>query len=529
MSCRKGWGLRINRKQLATLFTLLLITISVRVLTLQFMRAHLNDPSWFQVGSYAKFDRQARDILDGRQRLFWIDDPGRTDLAQYPPAFPALVALIYSLSAEHSAYSVQIVLWIADLILSLLLIMGIAFSAFGWRAAIASGFLVGLSPLLALYAAYPSADVPATWFVLGGNWLLLLAAQRKDATLALASGVMLGIACWLRVNPLYLCVGWAIALLLVRTTWPQRLKMSGAVLLGTIVVIAPIVVRNYLVFPDFTPTGGTIGTNLWEGLGETELGRSNGFMLGDEKMLERERAKMNLPPDVQADVQWPDGIRRDRERTREAMAFIRQHKIWYVGVMAGRMWGMLKVAGRPVPYCGTSGINVTSRKCLSPQWQGGVVAGAVNLLGMIQSVVRYLFLPLAVFGIYVAARRDWRLTCLLLVTVVYYLVPGTVAHTEIRYVLPMHGLLIVFASTAMDRIFSRRFSRMKTDSNPLPREMMEHTYPILFRVEQSHWWYIGRRKIIAGFVEDICRRVTDRRPRILDVGCGTGANLLLLS
>jgi len=72
-------------------------------------------------------------------------------------------------------------------------------------------------------------------------------------------------------------------------------------------------------------------------------------------------------------------------------------------------------------------------------------------------------------------------------------------------------------------------SDIKSIANPLPREMMEHTYPILFRVEQSHWWYIGRRKIIARFVEEICRQVTDRRPRILDVGCGTGANLLLLS
>ena len=63
----------------------------------------------------------------------------------------------------------------------------------------------------------------------------------------------------------------------------------------------------------------------------------------------------------------------------------------------------------------------------------------------------------------------------------------------------------------------------------MKREMMEHTYPILFRVEQSHWWHTGRRRILASFVENICRQVTDRRPRILDVGCGTGANLLMLS
>ncbi len=59
--------------------------------------------------------------------------------------------------------------------------------------------------------------------------------------------------------------------------------------------------------------------------------------------------------------------------------------------------------------------------------------------------------------------------------------------------------------------------------------MKEHTYPIMFRVEQTHWWYAGRRRILADFLQDICRRVTGRRPRILDVGCGTGANLLMLS
>jgi len=45
-------------------------------------------------------------------------------------------------------------------------------------------------------------------------------------------------------------------------------------------------------------TGGTIGVNLWEGLGETELGRSHGFLFGDDKMLELERARMGLPADA---------------------------------------------------------------------------------------------------------------------------------------------------------------------------------------------------------------------------------------
>ena len=137
------------------------------------------------------------------------------------------------------------------------------------------------------------------------------------------------------------------------------------------------------------------------------------------------------------------------ERVRESLAFIRQHPLWYAGVMLGRMWGMLKVAGDPVPYTGVAGINVTSTKCLPPERQGGVLAFAVNLLGSIQSLARYLFLPLVVLGLVVALRADWRMSCLLLVTILYYLVAGTSGHTEVRYVVPMHGLLAVFAGAVV--------------------------------------------------------------------------------
>jgi hypothetical protein len=81
-----------------------------------------------------------------------------------------------------------------------------------------------------------------------------------------------------------------------------------------------------------------------------------------------------------------------------------------------------------------------------------MLAPLVNLLGMIQSVVRYLFLPLAVFGVWLGVRRDFFTAALLLTTVLYYLVPGSAAHTEIRYVLPMHGLLPIFAGLRLCRL-----------------------------------------------------------------------------
>jgi SAM-dependent methyltransferase len=70
---------------------------------------------------------------------------------------------------------------------------------------------------------------------------------------------------------------------------------------------------------------------------------------------------------------------------------------------------------------------------------------------------------------------------------------------------------------------------VNTVTNSLPREMQQHTYSIMYEVEGKHWWFAGRRRIIAEFVEEVCRDIGKLRPRILDVGCGTGANLQMLS
>ena len=77
-----------------------------------------------------------------------------------------------------------------------------------------------------------------------------------------------------------------------------------------------------------------------------------------------------------------------------------------------------------------------------------------------------------------------------------------------------------------------------TINEPLPREMQQHTYAIMRRVEESHWWFAGRREIIRSFLVRLVRDLQADRGahkeeslalNILDVGCGTGANLEMLS
>jgi SAM-dependent methyltransferase len=53
--------------------------------------------------------------------------------------------------------------------------------------------------------------------------------------------------------------------------------------------------------------------------------------------------------------------------------------------------------------------------------------------------------------------------------------------------------------------------------------MEEHIYRQLYELEDSHWWFRGRRAVIWALLR---RAELAQRPRILDAGCGTGRNLV---
>jgi hypothetical protein len=430
-----------------------MLAFTVRFLTAQFISQHITDPAWFPHGIYAIFDNQAQDILDGHANAFWVEDalssPRAATAAVYPPGYSLWLAFIYRLSGSRSALVVQNVQLTLDA-LFVLSIMGVGAAAYGWRAGFMAGVLAALSPLLAFNGATPLADSPTAWIVVGGAWMLLLAMKRLSWRWALGAGLMIGASCWLRANALLLGVWCAVALVLfVQASWRVAVRLSAIFVLGVLLLVAPVIVRNSRAFHAFVPGGMGFGTNLWEGLGETSRAAEFGAVFGDANVIEQERAEMGLAQDAPLALYWPDGLERDRARMRKSLAVIKAHPFWFAGVMARRMAGMLKYAGEPVPYMGTAGINLTGKKCLPLEWQGGILAFGVNLLGMLQSVLRYLLLPLMLVGAFLAFRRDWRASALVLTIILYYLIVGSVLHTELRYGLPMQALLFIFAGLAL--------------------------------------------------------------------------------
>ncbi len=55
--------------------------------------------------------------------------------------------------------------------------------------------------------------------------------------------------------------------------------------------------------------------------------------------------------------------------------------------------------------------------------------------------------------------------------------------------------------------------------------MEKQVYQQIFDVEKTHWWFIGRRKIIARTIKN---NVKSKVARALDIGSGTGLNSVIL-
>ena len=219
-----------------------------------------DEPSWIELGR-----QLARPAV--------AFSPLRSDLVFYPPVYPYLVGALYRLFGSMAA-----VPW-AQVALGALLVPVVgraAAHAFGPRAAILAAALTAFYPELVWYSAHYWSETVFLLLLWGAIERALAADAAASWRTAAVAGVLFGLATLTRELSLYLVPlvalwmarPWAVGANAAGTKIVlsrKRLVAAGALVLATVLTIAPWTLRNALVFRAFIPVSTMGGLNLWQG------------------------------------------------------------------------------------------------------------------------------------------------------------------------------------------------------------------------------------------------------------------------
>jgi hypothetical protein len=270
-------------------------------------------------------------------------NPKDTRILIHPPGYSILIRAFYEGNqCSHTYDSLRIGQVIADSIAAVLVFLFVT-ELLPLGVAIISGLFVALSPHLAYYSLWLTPDTLCVLPIILALYMFVRAVKRPRVLEVISAGAMIGLSCWLRSNAILLAPFLAVIALLLFEQG-KRLRYSLALLISAIIVIAPITIRNYIVFHRFVPLSLATGANLIEGIAEFDKD-SRFNMPSNDPEAKRADAEWYGRPDY-ANSPWrPDGIERDRMRISRGLEVIRSNPGWFLGVAFRRALVMLHYNG----------------------------------------------------------------------------------------------------------------------------------------------------------------------------------------
>jgi hypothetical protein len=457
----------LSRRQRILVFTaIFLLAFAVRSLyavdLAGFMYSHRQPGS--RMANW--YDGAALSILKGEGILFPAErpEPSDTALLARPPGYPVFLALVYG-ALGRSSFTVLLA---QNLLLSLTpaLVFLLAERLFSWRVGAVAGALAAISPHLAYTSNFVLADAPSALPVLAAALLLLPAnprdtdARRLSFVRCAVAGALIGLGTWVRPNLLLLGPYLGLCLLLLFRPWRAAAARGAVLALVSWTAIAPITIRNYAIYGELVPVSINGGLPLWRGIAEAG-GQSFGARRSDKGVM-WEEAEYYGDPRYGEWWQTPDGIKRDRDRYRRSLAFIRTHPGAFAGAVLRRIGRMFDFhADAPLVSAeSASGATATppAREEDEPTWlrtglsdaaclaPGRVVSWLRLPLRLAQGMSLLLLLPFLLIGVAVVVFLDPRAAAFLLSVPSYYLGLQSLFALEWRMVAPMHHWLFVFAA-----------------------------------------------------------------------------------
>ncbi len=278
----------------------------------------------------------------------WFDTagaPSDPDTLVHPPGYSLLLALV---GATENDTAIQFVQIVGDALAAVFVCL-IAAALLSDGVAIIAGLLIACAPQFAWNAALLLPDTLAVLPLVAALYCLVRAWRRqaeetgwRRILFVFTAGVGVGLSCWLRANALLLAPFLAVTTLPLLFPHGLRLRHAAALLAGAALVIAPITIRNAVVFRRFIPLSLGAGQTLLEGIGDYDATGKFGIPSTDVGISHQE-AEMYRRPDYRDTLFGPDAVERERRRLARGFAFIRQHPLWFASAMTRRGASMLRL------------------------------------------------------------------------------------------------------------------------------------------------------------------------------------------
>ena len=309
---------------------LVLLALGVRFLTWQDNRRDI----WkIQTSVTDGYKDSARQLASGDLKLFVSD----INHMGHPPGYSVLLAGIFKTVGESDT-AIQFLQILLDA-LSVVLIFLIALKLVPFGAAVLCGFLAAISPQFAYFSVVLLPDSLVVPPILLAIWFLI-----RGRNFAIA-GALIGLSCLLRANALLL--PFFIALLIpLFVQRGKRLPAAAALVGGALLVIAPVTIKNAIVFRSFIPLSLGAGQTFLEGIADYDEEKRFNIPNTDLGLM-RQEAEWYGNPEYALLLFGRDGVERDRMRIERGLDVVRDHPFWYARVVAQR--GVASTRADPVP------------------------------------------------------------------------------------------------------------------------------------------------------------------------------------
>ena len=312
------------------------LALGVRFLTWQDNHREIPKVQSSVTGGYKE---SAWQLANGDFKTF-VSDPNQLG---HPPGYSIILAAIFKVAGESNT-TIQIVQIFCDALAVVLLVI-IGLELVSPPVALIAGLLAAISPQFAYFSVLLLPDSLVVLPILASVYFLIRGWHSARLLHFFIAGAFVGLSCWVRANSLLLPFFMAAtAALLVHRL--KRAQAAAAVVTGAVLLIAPITIKNAIVYRHFIPLSLGTGQTFVEGIADYDT--ANRFNMPNTDLgLMRQEAEQYGKPEYAQLLFGPDGIERDRMRIARGLDVVTTHPFWFTGVVMRR--GVASTRLDPVP------------------------------------------------------------------------------------------------------------------------------------------------------------------------------------